>query len=205
MRLSPINIETSYRYKKHSRGGNDPHVELRVGRRYWRHVHRCRAAGRVRPHLGRQDPDHTQEPGDRLLHRGRRRAEDCRHCARRRHRRAGACDDRRHQCGDRAQGAADRATRHRGLPRHPLDPRRASLRDVRSADRVSRAAHRPRDDVRCRGAHARDRRGHQAGRHQADRGAGRRIEEEGRCFGRRLAAQCLPQSGRTSAPSATSS
>ena len=109
--------------------------------------------------LGRQDPDHAEKPRRRLLRRDRCRAQDRRHRARRRHRRGGACDDGRHQRGDRAQGAAHRAAGDRRLPRHPDDPRRASLRDVRSADRVSRAADLARHDLRRRRARAGDRRG----------------------------------------------
>ena len=121
--------------------------------------------------------------------------EDRRDRARRRDRRGGACDDGRDQRGDRAQGPAHRAARHRRLPRHPHHPRRASLRDVRSADRVSRAADRARDDVRRRRARAGDRRGAQADRRRADRSDRGRSEAQGRRLGRGLAAQRLSQSG----------
>ncbi len=53
-------------------------------------------------------------------------------------RRRGARHHRGHQRADRAQGPADGADHHQGLPRRALDPQRAPLRDVRSADRVRR-------------------------------------------------------------------
>ena len=69
---------------------------------------------------------------DRLLARERHR--------RRRHRPRGARDDALHQRRDRAQGRADRAHHHQGLPRHAGDRARAQVRALRHQDRQAGAA-----------------------------------------------------------------
>ena len=149
-----------------------------------------------RQDLGRQDPDDAGKPRRRLLPGSGRCPAQGGHRVRRRHRRGRACDDRGHQRGDRAQGAAHRAAGDRRLPRHPDDPRRASLRDVRSADRISAAPGPARADFRGLRESHRDRRGGGAPRCRASAGDRRGARAQGRGRGRGLVPQCLSQSGK---------
>ena len=119
------------------RGGS---CALGAGDRRRRHVHRYRRLRHGERPAGKpQGADHARRPRARRHGRHRPAAGRERDCPRR-HRPRGARHHALHQRPDRAQGRADRAHHHQGLPRHAGDRARAQVRALRHQDRQAGAA-----------------------------------------------------------------